>query len=100
MKLTCYLMDRAPLDIRPAGISRDWMENSFQRFAYRCLPLNIANTHGWEICCDETFEAVWNGQRGPNDVWVSKNSIAKSHFGEGVLTFPLSAYSARSLNGT
>jgi hypothetical protein len=89
MKLICYLMDRPAFDIRPAGISRDWMENSIDRFAYRCLPLNIANTHGWEICCEETFEAVWNGGPDINAIKInpSSTSAAITHFGSGVLTF-------------
>jgi Family of unknown function (DUF6065) len=30
-------------------MERAWMDATDQRFAYRCLPLNIANAHGWEI---------------------------------------------------
>ncbi len=91
MKLICYLQDRAPLDIRPAPVSRDWMDRTPDRFAYRCLPLNIANTHGWEIGCDETFEAVWNGRPGLGDIRIrtldNAQAPAISHFGSGVLTF-------------
>ncbi len=91
MKLICYLQDRPPLDIRPAPVTRDWMDRTPDRFAYRCLPLNIANTHGWEIGCDETFEAVWNGRAGLGDIRIrtldNAPAPAISHFGSGVLTF-------------
>lgn len=91
MKLICYLKDRPSLDIRPAPLSREWMDNSTDRFAYRCLPLNISNSHGWEICCEETFEAVWNGGSKSSDIQVQSNHrTAISHFGSGVLTFHVS----------
>ena len=43
MKLTAYVIDGHTLDIRPAPIERAWMDNTAQRYAYRCLPLSIAN---------------------------------------------------------
>jgi hypothetical protein len=87
MKLICYLKDRQPFDIRSAPMQRDWMENSIDRFAYRCLPLNIGNSHGWEVCCEETFEATWNGGKDIKDITVEAGKPGISHFGSGVLTF-------------
>ena len=49
MDLTCYLHPGWSPRIRPAEPTRDWMTNTPKSFAYRCLPLNIANAHGWEI---------------------------------------------------
>src|SRR3989442_536780 len=43
-------IDPAPL-LRPASPRRRWMEETTDRFAYRCLPLSIANQHGWEPFC-------------------------------------------------
>jgi hypothetical protein len=91
MKLICYLQDRPLLDIRPATVQRDWMDRTRDRYAYRCLPLNIANAHGWELCCEETFEAAWNGRPGLDDIKIhtldGATAPAISHFGSGVLTF-------------
>ena len=61
-------------------------------FAYRCLPLSIANSHGWEILVDQTFEAAWNGGSETGDIQVrplggGASALASSHFGYGVLTF-------------
>lgn len=90
MELTAYaIYDDVP-KIRPAPLERDWMDNSNERFAYRCLPLNIANAHGWEILLPGTFKAVWNGRPGVPDVQVfpqSGHCIGISNFGHGVLTF-------------
>lgn len=87
MKLNCYLMDRPPLSIRPAPLLREWMEKTPDRYAYRCLPLNIGNSHGWEVCCDESFDAVWNGGNQINDIHIPSGKPAISHFGSGILTF-------------
>jgi len=91
MKLTAYVIDGHTIDIRPAPVERDWMDNTGSRYAYRCLPLSIANAHGWEILCAASFTAVWDGGRGLDAVKITPGSggvaPALSHFGSGVLTF-------------
>ena len=42
--------DSAP--IRPAPRERKWMDNAYQKYPYRCLPLVVANQYGWEILSD------------------------------------------------
>ena len=59
MKLIAHVIDGHQVDIRPAPVERDWMEATSQRFAYRCLPLNIANAYGWEVLCNASFLAMW-----------------------------------------
>ena len=91
MKLAAYVTDGHRLDIRPAPVDRPWMDATHQRFAYRCLPLNIANAHGWEISCASSFTAAWNGGNDLHAVTVvpepGTRAPALSHFGYGVLTF-------------
>jgi Family of unknown function (DUF6065) len=90
-QLIAYVIDGHEVCIRPAPVERDWMERSNQRFAYRCLPLNIANAHGWEILCTTPFTTYWDGQKDKAGVRVETDGghppFAISHFGEGVLTF-------------
>jgi hypothetical protein len=38
------------------------MGDSDRRFAYRCLPLNFANAHGWELLCTTAFSVIWDGR--------------------------------------
>ena len=64
MKLIAHVIDGHHVDIRPAPVERDWMEATSQRFAYRCLPLNIANAYGWEVLCNTSFLATWTGGGG------------------------------------
>lgn len=91
MKLIAYVIDGHTLDIRPAPLERAWMDSTNQRYAYRCLPLNIANAHGWELLCNSGFTANWSGGQGLEAVSVHPDpgtiAPALSHFGHGVLTF-------------
>ena len=63
------------------------------QFAYRCLPLNIANAHGWEVGAAITCAARWNGGTGVDavEVWTEPGAPAHrgpvSLFGQSVLTF-------------
>jgi hypothetical protein len=93
MKLSCYLHHSWRPLIRPAEATREWMTNSPESFAYRCLPLNIANAHGWECLSPTTFRARWNGGMLAEDVIVEcPPGTPPEHrpvglFGQGVLTF-------------
>lgn len=93
MELICYLHPGWEPLIRPAEATREWMDATPEAFAYRCLPLDIANAHGWEILSPCTFDARWWGGSGTNQVEIrlaagSKPDMAPvSLFGQGVLTF-------------
>ncbi|HEV2673935.1 MAG TPA: DUF6065 family protein [Aliidongia sp.] len=92
MRLICYPTSGAPPLIRTAPVERDWMTATPEGFAYRCLPLNIANAYGWQVLNPTGFVALWNG--GANiDAIILTPTIpgtplpALSHFGQGILTF-------------
>jgi hypothetical protein len=91
MKLICYTLGMDPPAIRPAELNRQWMDETGQRFAYRCLPLNIANQHGWEILSPSSFEATWDGGSGVDAIVIAPLDEGwpppMTHFGHGVLTF-------------
>jgi len=68
------------------------MDQTNDSFAYRCLPLNIANAHGWLILNTAPFTATWTGGSGVDAVLIQPCAVgapllAQSHFGSGVLTF-------------
>lgn len=84
--------------IVPAHKHRGWMDESPNRFAYRCLPLDIANQMGWFILCPADFSAVWDGGMAPESIQISFlnemdahtfKSYILAHFGQGILTFSL-----------
>ena len=93
-KLICYQISEDAPAIAPARSERAWMDMTRQRFAYRCLPLTIANSMGWEILCPIAMSATWNGGPELEDLILDGSDpalvdrFAQSHFGHGVLTFP------------
>jgi hypothetical protein len=86
----------APL-VRPAPSTRAWMDATHQAFAYRCLPLSIANSHGWEVLTPCAFVALWTGGAGKDAIviktpqGVDPSLAPTSIFGQGVLTFHVQA---------
>jgi hypothetical protein len=95
MELECFVVNHSPPEIVPGRAERDWMESFQSRFPYRCLPLTMANTTGWEILSPVTFTAIWNGGTKKEDLQITCDDdpsfdmehIAASHFTHGVLTF-------------
>ena len=95
MKLICYPTSGEPPEIQPASAGRGWMDATPQSFAHRCLPLSIANSHGWEILSPCTFAAVWSGGREKEAIRIKAAAPTHlapiTHFGSGVLTFHVTA---------
>ena len=96
MRLICYPTSGVPPKLAPAPVERDWMDRTNAGFAYRCLPLNIANAYGWVILNGAPFVAEWDGEMGLEAVTVRPATPdtaveAGSHFGSGVLTFSVAA---------
>ena len=95
--LALYRLTRGDPPIRAAEPKRDWMDATPSQYAYRCLPLSIANAHGWEILCGRSFMAYWTGGARIEDVKIGyvkgseapQDAIAgpASHFGSATLTF-------------
>jgi hypothetical protein len=91
MKLIAYLQgDEAP-NIRPAPAERSWMDATPQRYAYRCLPLNIANAHGWEVLAPARIRVAYFGGDDLKAISIETDAPDHlrpvSHFGSGILTF-------------
>jgi hypothetical protein len=69
------------------------MDASPEGFAYRCLPLGIANAHGWELLSPCGFEAHWNGGPLPQNVRIRVDPDTPTQdapitlFGQGTFTF-------------
>ena len=93
LRITAYDVVEQPMELRPAERKRDWIEALPERFAYRCLPLAIANQMGWEILNRTPFTAQWNGKPGLDAIKIrfdgEPDPLVGSHFGHGVLTFSL-----------
>jgi len=95
--IKAYALPGAPDDvhrlIRPARPTREWMDRTPERYAYRCIPLSAANTMGWEILNPVNCEFRWNGLTPHQELTVYSDRQLRygprSHFGTGVVTWDL-----------
>ena len=94
MDLECFPTMSRPPEIVPGRPNRDWMDAFSERHPYRCLPLTMANTSGWEILCPVGFTAEWNGGPEKSDItfrpdtpYVGFHEFVVSHFTQGIMTF-------------
>lgn len=90
--LTCYRLGDYAVPIEPARYDRAIFDAN--RHAYRCLPLTVANTAGWELLCPTGVTIEWNGGPGLPDLTVTFDEpsafpFAKSNFATGIVTFDL-----------
>jgi len=88
-KITAYMIKENENRVRilPARREREWMDNTNNQFAYRCLPLSMANMHGWEIFSNEDISFTWNGENDVRDITIhSGSSVVSSVFGSGIIT--------------
>ena len=94
MKLECYALVPQPPKLVPADPSREWMDEFPSRHAYRCLPLAIANTYGWDVLSPATFAIDWNGGKAAGDITFAAldtypylDHLLASNFTHGIVTF-------------
>lgn len=87
--------DREIFKIVPLSLHRKWMNETNKKFAYKCLPLNVANQYGWAVLSPADFSVSWYGGTEPNQVEVFStdpefiDKTIVSHFGEGTFTLQL-----------
>lgn len=90
MKLIAYTTTGNPDRISRATPKRNWMDSALNKNPYKCLPLSMANSWGWEILSSAKFTAEWNGGSSHNDVKITVHEGTNpptTHFGEGTLTW-------------
>jgi hypothetical protein len=81
-------------DWRWADARRQWMDDSTNGFAYRCLPLTIANQLGWFVTSPVGFTAFWRGggAQGSVDFTFDRDPEfwkrwVNDQFGQGIVTW-------------
>jgi hypothetical protein len=94
MQLECFPTIPDPPRMIPGRPERPWMDAFGGRTPYRCLPLTMANTTGWEILCPFGFTAEWTGGAATADLTIIPDApvddpgqFVSSHFAFGALTF-------------
>lgn len=89
MKIIAYEVSEK-MDLVPSKPTRLWMDNSINKNPYRCLPLTMANSFGWDLISKSEVVVEWNGGQRAKDIKINKVSgscFPVSHFGEGVITW-------------
>ncbi|XOV81203.1 MAG: DUF6065 family protein [Aestuariibacter sp.] len=94
-KIYAYVMPGVKHDvmqsIRPCRVTRDWMDETPARYAYRCIPLSAANSMGWEILNPVDATITWTGKDKGDQLQIDlakKNPFAPGpHFGSGTVTW-------------
>lgn len=94
LALTAYRVTDQAMDIRPAETDRLWMDATISRFAYRCMPMLLANQTGWVICNSHDLEISWDGRETSDAIAIADHGgqgvcPAVSTFGTGIVTFTL-----------
>jgi hypothetical protein len=93
LTIECFGTVSRPPELAPGKPNRLWMDRFSERHPYRCLPLTMANTTGWEMLCPFAFTAEWNGGPLQHDITIRpdkpgpEHDFVTSHFAHGVLTF-------------
>lgn len=96
-KILAYVIPGVKRDvskmIRPCSITRDWMDDTPARYAYRCIPLTAANSMGWELLNPVDVEITWSGKDKGDQLNIrpaTQDPFAPvSHFGSGTVTWYL-----------
>ena len=47
--------------IEQLNVKRDWMDQTYDRHAYNCFPINITNSLGWGLSFPEDITFIWDG---------------------------------------
>lgn len=92
MELTCYKMYDNPPKLVAGSSRREWMDGFPDKHPYRCLPMTMANSTGWELLCPEDVKIIWNGGINNEDITFQTASGVKphwveAHFRQGIVTF-------------
>lgn len=77
MKIDVYTgFKNKPAIIDQLSLTRDWMDFTFDRHAYHCFPMTLANRLGWGISFPEDIVIKWDGI---NDSTPDHVEIIKGH---------------------
>jgi hypothetical protein len=82
------------MPIVAGAVEREWMDDTGDGFAYRCLPLLIANQSGWLVLNSHETRVIWDGSASIAGITLefpggSPPFSASSHFGDGIVTWTI-----------
>jgi len=92
--LDCFQMQTPAPELVPGRPRREWMDHFTDRQPYRCLPLTMANSTGWDLLCPFDLTIEWDGGPMEENIKFSSDTanvyidgFVQSHFRSGIVTF-------------
>ena len=83
------------VEIRQSRLKRDWMDNTYNKHAYQCLPMTVANVYGWEVVLKEDLIVQWDGGNTPPTILSGEktSSSVKGSVSDNIFSslFPIGA---------
>lgn len=64
-KLTLTRTHQNTTKIVQSRVKRDWMDATYNKHAYQCMPMTLANVYGWEVQMEEDLVVIWDGLNSP-----------------------------------
>jgi Family of unknown function (DUF6065) len=89
-EISVYKGQTVDSSIDQIPLQRDWMDFTFDRHAYHCFPLSLANRLGWGISFPEDISFIWDGINDPTNTHVkilSGEKYAHSNRGNRTISF-------------
>lgn len=50
-----------PPPVQQSRLKRDWMDKTYKKHAYQCMPMTVANVLGWEMVLENDVVVFWDG---------------------------------------
>ena len=88
--LNAYKTNPDAFDLAPLPVTRDWMDATPEKHAYRCFPVTLANTIGWTLSAKEDISFIWDGIVDTTDSHVKilqGEKIAYTGRGQATVSF-------------
>jgi hypothetical protein len=70
MKIIAYKRNNNLSKIDQTPIHREWMDETFERHAYQCFPMALANRLGWSISFNEDLSFIRKSSQDTNNGYV------------------------------
>jgi hypothetical protein len=67
-KVTLTKTHQNPPEIKQSRLKRDWMDGTYNKHAYKCMPMSAANVNGWELILQQDVVVEWDGSNTPPKV--------------------------------
>ena len=101
MEIIAYKLNDSSGDLDQIQMKRDWMDITFDRHAYHCFPMSLANRLGWGISFPEDITFIWDGinDSTPNHIKIiSGQKYVHADRGNRAISFNTGIYFSAKKN--